>query len=83
MELKDDEVFLLRSDVSTRPSLCVLELLVPSDGRIALSEIDDLNILGMILSRDPAQGAATSGRGRVLGSGRLLAMHRHPVGGEV
>lgn len=55
MELKADEIVLLRSDGSTRPSIHMQELLALAHGRISLAEVEDLNILGMILSRDPAQ----------------------------
>lgn len=55
MELKADEVFLLRSDVSTCPGSHLQELLTPADGRLSIAEVEDLNILGMVLSRDPAQ----------------------------
>lgn len=54
IKLKADEMFLLRSDVATRPSADIAHTLYPGDGRMDMVKVEDLSVLGMILLRDPA-----------------------------
>lgn len=55
VQLKAEGVFVLRSDVDVRPSNVVESYLRPGGGRLDMQEVSELNISGMLLSRDPAQ----------------------------
>lgn len=59
MELKSDEVFLLRRDFATVLPERIAPFPAPCNGRMQVTEVEDLNILGMVLSRDPAQVVRT------------------------
>lgn len=54
MELKSEELFVLRSDTATVDAAQVAPLFDTGDCRRCM---EDLNVLGMVISRDPAQVA--------------------------
>lgn len=57
MELKSDDLFVLRSDTATVDAAQVAPFFDPGDGRMCIQEVGDLNVLGTVISRDPAQDA--------------------------
>lgn len=55
MELESDELFVFRSDTSVVGNAQVSPFLAPEDGRMVLTAVIDLNVLGMVILQDPAQ----------------------------